>query len=177
MPVAEILTATVFPNATLRPITFKTAIRITADGTQAAEHRGLVFEFGGTGRGFAVWVGDQTIGLAVGQTTGGATVAEFVFDNGAVFVDGAEFELVVAANPGNGKARMWANGTEVGRATATNGNFNGAWAGTNQGSFAATFAGGQVHGGVPAISQIAPDGFAVIEPLSAYVGQIPRHFV
>tara|TARA_R110000851_G_scaffold268071_2_gene420687 strand:+ start:17270 stop:17947 length:678 start_codon:yes stop_codon:yes gene_type:complete len=179
MAVATIDTDVVFTAAVrLAPITFKTAVRMTADGSVATEHRGLVFEFGGTGNGCALWVGDQTIGFVAGGASASGNEAVALFDNGSELVAGMELELVVSIRPGNGdgRVRLWVNGIEKARATATNLTFAGPWAGTNDGSFASAAAGAQVHADVPAASAIAPDGFEVIEPLSVYAGQLPRQF-
>lgn len=157
-------------------ITFKSAIRITADGSVATEHRGIVFELGDAAIGAALWVGDSTIGFHAG-TAGLADGATTLFDNTVELPVGSEFELVAAVRPGTGQVRLYINGTDNGttRVAATNGAFASDWAGTGDGSFATGT--GPMVTDVPAVSRIAPDGFEVIEPLSVYVGQVPRHFV
>lgn len=155
------------------PITFQTAIRILDNG---GEHRGLVFEIGGTANGIALWVGDQTIGFHAGPTgtTNGGTA---LFDNGAELPPGLELDLVVSTIPGTGKVRLWGNGRELARGQASGLIFNPmVWSGSGNGSFATVLKDNAVTD-VPVESAIAPTGFEVIEPLSAYQKQVPRHFV
>ena len=104
--------------------------------------------------------------------------ATALFDNTVELPVGALFELVVAARPGDGRVRIWSNGTELARSTASSDGFGVAnsWSADSNGSFAAA-AQGTVVPDVPAASQGAPNGFTVVEPLSVYVGQVPRHFV
>lgn len=169
MAVASIATGDVFPDRE-RPITFRTAVRFAA-GLQA----GMVFEFGSSTRGCALAVAPNGLLAFVAGEGGNANSAAAVFDNGVTFPTGLELEIVAAIRPGDGRIRLWGNGRELARATAANGDFNGGWADDEAGSFAAASSGTQ-----PAVFNpvaIAPFGFAVIEPLSAYVGQIPRHFV
>jgi len=173
MEVADIAAGTIFPVRTA-PITFKTAIAITEN---AGQHRGLAFEFGDDAIGSALWVGDNTIGFHSGEdgTVNGATA---LFDNTVELPVGLELEIIVAARPGDGRVRMWGNGNELARSTASSNGFGiaGSWAAASNGSFASA-AQGTVIPDVPAISQGAPAGFTVVEPLSVYVGQVPRHFV
>ena len=173
MAVADIDTGAIFPSRT-SPITFRTAIEITAN---AGVHKGLVFEFSGSDIGATLWVGDQTIGFHAGEdgTVNGATA---LFDNTLELPVGLSMDLVVSIRPGDGRVRMWGNGKELARETASSNTFGAAkaWAEDANGSFAAT-AQGTIVVDVPAASQIAPDGFTVVEPLSVYVGQVPRHFI
>ncbi len=173
MALADIDTGGIFPSRTT-PITFRTAIEITDN---AGVHKGLVFEFSGAAIGAALWIGDQTIGFHAGEdgTVNGATA---LFDNTAELPAGLLMDLVVAIRPGDGRVRMWGNGKELARAVASSNTFGAAkaWAEDSNGSFAATVQ-GTIIVDVPAVSQIAPNGFTVIEPLSVYVGQVPRHFV
>ncbi|MCK5612906.1 hypothetical protein KAR91_64125 [Candidatus Pacearchaeota archaeon] len=172
MEIADIATGDIFPVRT-NLVSFKTAITITEN---AGQHRGLVFEFGDDAIGVALWVGDQTIGFHAGEdgVVNGATA---LFDNAAELPVGLELELIAAVRPGDGRVRVWANGNELARSTASSDTFGvaGAWTAASNGSFAAA-AQGTVVPDVPAISQGAPAGFTVIEPLSVYEGQVPRHF-
>jgi hypothetical protein len=172
MELADIDTNSIFPVRNT-PITFKTAIRITEN---AGEHRGLAFEFGDAAIGAALWVGDETIGFHAGEdgVVNGATA---LFDNAAELPVGWEIDIVAAARPGDGRVRVWANGLELARSTASSDTFGaaGTWTAASNGSFASA-AQGAIVPDVPAISQGAPAGFEVIEPLSVYVGQVPRHF-
>tara|TARA_R110000822_G_scaffold120633_1_gene254115 strand:- start:10611 stop:11255 length:645 start_codon:yes stop_codon:yes gene_type:complete len=167
MEVATINTTSLFP-ARDTPITFKTAIRITA-----AVPTGLVFELGDSTTGCAIWIdatGDEIhFHAGAAGTVNGATA---VFDNTIDLPDGLELELVAAVRPGDGRIRLWGNGQEIARAEASGGSFTDDWAGVGDGSFAAA-----VSGTTIAAVTGAPANFEVIEPLSVYVGQVPRHFV
>lgn len=172
--VATIDTDVVFPGRGAL-VTFHAAIVITADGSVATEHRGLAFEFGSATRGCALWVGDETIGFHAGLA-GTADGATALFDFSAELPVGRRFELVAAVNAGNGQVRLWDKGLELARATATNGDFGpGDWADTGDGSVADD-PNGTVVTDVPAASRIAPDGFAVVEPVSVFLNQKPHHF-
>lgn len=170
MAVASIDTGEIFPVRD-RLITFLTAIRITDN---AGEHRGIVFEFGDSTTATALWIGDETIGFHSGDagTTDGATA---LFDNGAELPVGLELRLIAAVRPGDGRVRLYGNGREIARGEASGGSAS-PWAADSAGAFAAAVQ-GTVVADVPAISQGAPAGFEVIEPLSVYQGQVPRHFV
>ena len=159
-----------FPTRTTL-VTFQTAIRITA----AAAVAGLAFEIGDSTMGVGLWLGSQTLGFHAGEdgTVNGATA---LFDNGTAWPDGLELDIVAAVRPGDGRVRIWANGQEVARSTASSDTFGagGAWAASSNGSFAAA-----VQGTTPVdvVESGAPTNFDVIEPLSVFVGNIPRHFV
>lgn len=172
MAVASIDTDAVFPERD-RLVTFRTAIRIT-DNT--GSHKGLVFEFGSALRGAALWIEDERIGFHAGAA-GAVDGADAIFDNSAELPVGLELDIVAAIRPGDGRVRLWGNGREIARGVASGGDFDGDWAADEAGSFASAPATAVVTD-VPAASRIAPDdGFEVIEPLSVYVGQVPRHFV
>jgi len=111
------------------------------------EHRGLVFEFGDATTGAALWIGDETIGFHAGDD-GTTDGATALFDNGAELPVGLELELIAAIRPGDGRVRLFASAVQ-----------------------------GTIIADVPEISQGAPAGFDVIEALSVYQGQIPRHFI
>lgn len=177
MEIPSINTGASFPTRTT-VISFKTAIRIlTGTGVGSDEHRGLIFEFGDAAIGAALWVGDQTIGFHAGEDllVNGATA---LFDNTVELPVGLELSIIAAIRPGDGRVRVWGNGREIARGLATSDTFGaaGAWSAASNGSFASA-AQGAVIPDVPAVSQGAPSGFEVIEPLSVFVGKIPRHFV
>lgn len=167
MPVPSIDTGTIFP-ARLSPITFTTAIRITG-----AAPLGMVFSFGSSSRGCGLGINDRFVAFSAGGSTAGEN-GFALFNNVVTLPIGLELGLVASVNPGNGKVRVWANGNEIVRAVASSGDFNGDWADTTAGAFAA----------VPPVSpppglgtmNQSPVDFEVIEPLSVYVGQIPRQF-
>jgi len=169
MAVADIDEAR-FPSKDIL-ITFQTAIRITA----AAAVAGLVFELGDSTIGAGLWLGSQTLGFHAGEDgiVNGATA---LYDNGAAWPDGMELDIVVAIRPGDGRVRIWGNGNELARSTASSDTFGaaGTWAADSNGAFAAA-----VQGTTPVdvVESGAPTNFDVIEPLSVYAGAVPRHFV
>jgi hypothetical protein len=167
-----IVTGDVFPSRAGN-IMFQTRIRITANG---GVHRGLIFELGGSARGAAAWVGDQTIGITAGSGTVANDRATATWDFGAELPVGREFQLTFAIQAGSGRVRFWDGGNRRAAAISVNGDFNGDWADTNNGSFALALV-GTITPGVPAASQIAPSGFEVIAPLNVYNNQVPRSFV
>jgi hypothetical protein len=170
MAVAEVSSA-LFPIRHCA-VTFKTAIRITEN---AGVHRGTILELGGNLRGVGLWVEDEKIGVRAGGILINGNAAFGEFDNGAELPPGLELELVLAICQGFAALRLWGNGRLLVRAAASAGTFAGDWAGQNNGAFAAEPFGSTVPE-IPAGSAIAPDGFEVIEPLSVYMGQRPRHF-
>lgn len=171
LPVASIATGTIFPVRT-KPVTFRTKVQITEN---AGEHRGLVFEFGSTAAGCALWIGDETVGFHAGPSgdTDGATA---LYDLGAELPVGLVLDLLASVNPGTGEVRLWGNGKEMARGKTGSGDGFAAWSDTAAGSFASNEQGTAVAD-VPSDSSQAPDGFEVLEPLSVYIGQIPRSFI
>lgn len=170
MPVANI-DAAQFPAAVRdRLVTFKTAIRITAGAGVA----GLVFELGDSAIGLGAWLGSQTLGFHAGEdgVVNGATA---LFDNGAAWPNGLELDLVFAVRPGDGRVVIWGNGQELARSQASSETFGaaGTWANGSNGAFAAAAQGTTP---VDVLQTGAPTNFEVIEPLSAFVGSVPRHF-
>ena len=166
-------TATVLANAfpvrdTL--VTFQTSIRIVT-GASAA---GLIFELGDATTAIAAWF--DTPGL-LSFRAGGAAAADrglAEFDNGGAFPDDLELDLVFAVRPGDGRVRIWANGEELARDVASGGQLPSGWAASSDGAFAAA-----ATGALPAdvLETGAPVDFDVIQSLSVFVGQAPRHFV
>lgn len=174
IPTATIPNAS-FPLVTRQVwVTFVTAIRIGSGAT----HRGLIFELGSSTSGVAAWVEDDRIGFTAGNgavTTVDAATGTFVITGG--LPDTLVLDLVLAVRPADGKIRVWVNGFEEIRATASGGSLlSGQWADAGDGSFAAA-PNGTVALNVPATSRVAPNGFDVILPLSVYAKQIPKHFI
>lgn len=170
LAVATIDTDAVFPVRSA-PVTFRTKIEITEN---AGVHAGLVFEFGDTDGGCALWIEDEKIGFHAGAD-GDDDGATAIYDRGEELPPGLVLELVAVANPGTGEVRLFGNGLELARATAEAGRFDPLeWSADGDGSFASAEAGTTVFD-VPAGSVQAPDGFVVLEPLSVYVGQAPQH--
>lgn len=169
IPTTPVL-ATEFPVAMRdRPFSFQTVIRITA-----AAPVGLIFELGDATTAIAAWINDTTINFRAG----GAAAADrglATFDNTVSLPDTLELDLVFAVRPHDGRVRIWGNGNEIARDVASGGAFpSGLWASASNGAFAAA-----AVGALPAdVTQTgAPTNFQVVEPLSTYVGQVPRHFV
>ncbi len=166
IPTTPVL-ATQFPVRTTL-LSFWTAIRITG-----AAPTGLIFELGDATTAIAAWIDDTDIilrsGDAAADDRGIAT-----FDNTVSLPVGLELDLVYAVRPGDGRVRIWANGLEIARGVATNGQLSNGWAASSNGAFAAA-----AVGALPAdVTETgAPTNFDVIQPLSVYVGQVPRHFV
>lgn len=151
-------------------VTFKTAIRIADNTTGRA---GLIFEFGATASGVAIWLEDQIIGFRAGGT--GDDGVAGTFDNGAQWPATLELDIVAAIRPGLGLVALWANGQEIIKAQSVNSSFtSGEWAASSAGSFAAA-----VQGTTPAdVAETgAPTNFEVIEPMSVFLGSRPRQFI
>lgn len=162
------LLATQFPTRDT-VITFQTSIRINAGAST-----GLIFELGDATTAIAAWINTDGISLRAGGSAA-ADRALADFDNGAALPTGLELDLVFAIRPGDGRARIWANGTEIARDTASGGQFpSSLWAASSNGAFAAA-----AVGALPAdvLETGAPTNFEVIQSLSAFVSQVPRHFV
>ena len=166
IPTTSVL-ATEFPSRDVL-FTFKTAIRITTGAST-----GLLFELGDATTAIAAWVTDTTINFRAGNAAaddrGIAT-----FDNTVALPTDLELDLVFAVRPGDGRVRIWGNGNELARGVAANGQLPAGWAASSNGAFAAA-----AVGPLPADVTVttAPANLEVIEPLSVYVGQVPRHFV
>lgn len=169
MAVNPINTSNILPNRDT-PISFTTRIRILDN---AGVHRGLIFEFGSSTRGLAAWVGDQTLGFTAGLS--GDDAATATFNLGSELPAGREMQLTYAILTGSGHIRFWIDGQRAADAQAVNGDFNGFYADTQNGSFADIFA-GTVANATPGISAIAPNGFEVIEALRIYSGVVPTEF-
>jgi hypothetical protein len=148
----------------IAPVFFETRIRITANG---GIHRGLIFELGSSTRGCAAWVGDQTIGLTAGGV--GNASATATWDLGAELPVGREFQLSFVVIPHQGSVTIRDGGATLARTVSVDGDFGGAWADVENGSFASALV-SSIAPGVPVASQIAPSGFEVIAPLRAFVG-------
>lgn len=173
IPTATIPAAAWVADVRNAPVTFQTAIRITS-GVSAT---GLVFEIGNATTAIALYL-DTTVGGSITLRAGGAAVgsfAEAVFEDLlSPFPDTIEFDIVASVRPGDGRARLWINGNEAARDTASGGALSAGWAAASDGAFAAA-ATGALPGDVTQTG--APTGFEVIEPLSGYARQFPRHFV
>lgn len=169
IPTASVAVAA-FPDPNRdRPFTIRTAVQIT--GAAAA---GLIFEFGDATTAMALFLSGGQVLTARAGDAGASDRALASWDFGDTFPDGMTLDIVVAVRPGDGRIRIWVGGNEVARATATNGKLDNGWAAASTGAFAAA-----AQGALPAdVTETgAPSDFLVITPLSAYVGQVPRHFV
>lgn len=169
MALAPIPTTTVFPSRSA-PVTFKTAVRIADNVDPRA---GLIFEFGGNLRMVALWLDNQTLGFRAGGSVAGE-FSSVVYDNGEQWPAGLELDIVAGVRPNSGQIQVWLNGLSIIKSSAASGNFNGEWAGTGDGAFATA-----AQGALPSdVTQSgAPTNFEVVEPLSVYLRQFPRHMV
>lgn len=166
IPTTPVL-ATEFPTRDVL-FTFWTAIRVTG-----ATPTGLIFELGDATTAVAAWIDDNEVNFRAGDAAADDRgLAQF--DNLVSLPNTLELDLVFAVRPGDGRVRIWANGNEVARGVATNGQLSNGWAASSNGAFAAA-----AVGALPAdVTETgAPSDFDVIEPLSVYVGQVPRHFI
>lgn len=169
MPVATIDTDVVFPSPSLsRPVTFRSVIEITGPNPT-----GLVFEFGSDTRGCGLALVGAFIGFVAGGLTNESSFA--LFNAGGDPLVGFRMDFTAAVDPGTGRVRVWRNGEELARDTSVDGDLGGDWSDAGDGSFA-SIGSGTVHPSIVAGNQ-APVGFEVVEPLSVYVGQVPRHFI
>lgn len=166
IPTSPVL-ATQFPARDI-PITFRTAIRVTA-----ATPVGLIFELGDATTAIAAWLDDTTINIRAGDAAAADRgIATFTPAGGLTLT--LMLDLLIAVRPGDGRVRIWGNGTELARGVASNGQLPNGWAASSNGAFAAA-----AVDALPAdVTQTgAPSNFDVIAPLSVYVGQVPRHFI
>lgn len=169
IPTATIDTDVVFPGLN-EPITFRTALLVTEN---AGVHAGLVFEFGGAAKGAFLYVVDDKLGVVVGGTTSGVDAAVGEIDYGTEIPVGLRLGIVLSIIPGEGRFRLWANGVRAIDGVASSGFSGGTWTGTGDGAFAAAGT-DTAHPLVPAAARQAPAGFALVEPLSVFLGQFPR---
>lgn len=167
MAVSTVDTGAIFPDRS-RLVTFHTAVRITGSNPI-----GLIFEFGSSTRGIALGIYQRFLSFGAGGTSTEQALASY--NNITNFPAGLEMDIVAAVRPGDGLVRTWVNGLELKRGAAAAGNLGGDWSDSEAGSFASASS-GTVRGGFTALDQ-APSDFEVIEPLSVYMGQVPRHFV
>ena len=172
MAVASIASSTVFPGAAkVGDVTFKTAIEI-ADNTSARS--GLIFELSDAAGGIALYLTDTTLVARAGSVSA-AEIATASFDNVVQWPATLQLELVVAVRPGHGVLGIFANGALAVRAQSSGGDLGVVgWVSGAEGSFAAA-----ANTAVPADVTVttAPANFAVIEPLSVFVGQPPRQLL
>lgn len=166
IPTSPVL-ATEFPDRDLL-FAFWTAVRITG-----ATPAGLIFELGDATTAIAAWIDGGDISFRAGDALA-ADRALATFTQGPPLPNGLELDLVFAVRPGDGRVRIWGNGTEIARDTAANGQLPNGFAAASNGAFAAA-----AVGALPAdVTQTgAPSDFDVIQPLSVFRGQVPRHFI
>lgn len=155
-----------FPNRDVL-VAWQTVIRITA-----ANPVGLIFELGDSATAIAAWVDNNLLSLRAGDAAA-ADRGLAQFDNTVDLPVGLELDLVFAVRPGDGRVRIWGNGAELARDTAANGQLPNGWAASSNGAFAAAAVGALP---VDVTQTGAPTGFDVVQALSVYVGNVPRHF-
>lgn len=167
--VATVDPSSIFSGRELSPVTFKTAIQISDN---ASTREGLVFEFSDASGGTALFLSDTTMVAVSGDDAGNDNLS-ITFDNVVQLPAGAKFDVILALSPGLGRGELWLNGHSVANGVTTSGDFGSiGWFSGDNGSFASA-----ANGAVPAgVSALAPQNFSVIEPLSVYIGQIPRQF-
>lgn len=148
------------------PITFATDLQRTGSPS------GVVFAFGGVASGVALVVdGDDLLFVAGSDDDEGVEVlAEGVLPAGS-----PPLRVVAAVVPASGEARLWAGPGLARRAVASEGSLpGGLWGGTGTGSI------GVVGDGVPNRVPIGLRGnlagAAIVSPVTAYAGVVPRFF-
>lgn len=158
-------TGTLFPDRA-REIAFRTRVRITGSA------RGIIFEFGSSTTGLAVWLrqADRVLCAAAGD----AAADDGVTLVGPQVQSGQRFNIVFAVQPTSGLARLWVDGRRVAAGQAAGGSFPSGWADSGAGAM------GKVQGTVTTrvdqFSRIVLANAAVVAPLSVYNGQRPRQF-
>ena len=123
-----------------------------------------------------MWVENDFVRVQIGDNEAlpndNSTVLSFDISN---FPNGKIIELAVMVIPGSEKVRLWADGQIVDKSDITFGDYTGGvWSNDGAGSFVE--APQIVYAGVPVASRVVPSGFDVIEPLSVYAAQVPKHF-
>lgn len=102
--------------------------------------------------------------------------ATAIWNFGAELPPTRELQLIFAIRTGAGRVRIFDGGNRIADDIAANGDFGpGDYSDAADGSFASALV-GTITPGVPAASQIAPNGFEVIAPLFAFNNQLPRNF-
>ncbi len=158
------------PGGNIKPTTFTTSIGVT--GVAAT---GIICEFGDNVSGFKVAIDSNIMYVAAGDNAGAGGIDGNVA-LGQLAEVGASAELCIAVNPGNGKVRLWVNGTR--RLTLNAGQQfgnSGVWASTNNGSVGAAQAGASSTTRGQAIIA-APTDFVLIEAFRMFNGQLPKNF-
>lgn len=124
----------------------------------SASQNALVFIGGTSINTRGLYMGFLGTGLLVAVGAGSGTAANNVLSTTTGdLITGRAYQLVVSARPGRGEVRAWLDGQLILRAQASSGSFGGSWAGTLNGLVSAS-------------------GSAIISRVTAYVGQLPRHF-
>lgn len=152
------------------PVTVQTRIRVTDTSPS-----GLIVGIGGAGHGLFVWVDGGVVGAAAGNLTtdsDAGTRAEAPFEA----VAGNVLDVVVACVPGTGVLAIWLDGVLMDRAQSVDPAIESSlWADdTDAGVFGAEYSDGtpDVVGSIA-----APADFEVVQPLSVFLRQAPRHLI
>lgn len=156
-----------FPDR-FRPVTFRTRIRRTG-----ASPRGTVFELGGAVTDLIVYVDGTDLQVAAGASSGDdgllVTAANFLPP------EGTDALVTVAVLPNAGFVWLFKDNRTVASGRTVSGRMSQGWGSTSLGSV------GTIVGG--ANTRVDTGGFEVlqdveiVEPVSVYMGQIPRHLV
>ena len=162
-----------FPSRTA-PITFATTIEVTGVSAE-----GVILEFGGGTSGTKLAVSGGEVYAAAGNVVN----ASMDGVDGTLALDalgsvGARIRLVLAIKPAAGRARLFVNGTLALRLQQSTPEafLNGVWADASDGSVGAAAAGTSTNRGLAGTINGAPSDFAVVAPVTAYQGQVPRQF-
>jgi hypothetical protein len=161
----------VVSNSTFTTTLYNAVGAITATGAGYFEIASIAWDVNDSGS-FAF----NSLGLQLGDNEGSPNNNSTVlsFDTTGL-PDGTILEIGAMMNPGAEEARLWVNGLNVDRSDSIVGTYTGGvWSNNDVGSFADTPQ--IVYAGVPVASRIAPSGFAAVENLDAYSGQLPRQF-
>jgi len=150
-----------FPDRA-KSITFHISLVITG-----ASPVGVVFELGSAGNGLAVWIAsaDRTLRAAAGDSMTGPEGV------GPVVSEGQRLAITFAIQPAAGKARLWVGSDLV---IAMEG-ITAEWADSGDGSIAQVA--GTVTNRIDPADRVPLSDAAVVSPLDAALGQVPRQFL
>lgn len=149
---ANYVTEAIFPVRT-RPITFVTAIEITG-----ANADGIFMTFGDSTGKIRCSIKNRKL-MVVARNAISGTASHSTPTVSAFGDVGAQIGIALAINPGAATIRGWVNGDLMLRLTISSGFHDGEWCGPGDG----------------AITDTMTD-FALVEPVSAFLGQLPRQF-
>jgi hypothetical protein len=161
----NIATGTVFPQSNVRsfPVTF--SFELTRSGVGA----GVVFEFGSTTRGVAVWADGNNVGVAAGAGTGAPNNGVTLTATNGLPSTGRRFKFALTMTPGNGVVELYRDGDLISGGVAVANTFNGEWADTDAGAVGNLQ--GTVNDRVPIGKRIALANVALVGQLKVFLRQ------